>query len=54
MKSGATPPRNCEDFTIVRRREQELKLLVLGEILWDVFDDFEILDGAPLNLSVAA
>lgn len=31
-----------------------MKLLALGEILWDVFDDFELLGGAPLNFSVAA
>lgn len=31
-----------------------MKLLALGEILWDVFDDSEILGGAPLNFSVAA
>jgi fructokinase len=31
-----------------------LKLLTIGEILWDVFDDFETLGGAPLNFSVAA
>jgi fructokinase len=35
-------------------REQELKLLARGEILWDVFDDSEILGGTPLNFSVAA
>jgi fructokinase len=31
-----------------------LKLLTIGEILWDVFDDFETLGGAPLNFSVTA
>src|SRR5208337_4798573 len=31
-----------------------LKLLTIGEILWDVFDDFETLGGAPLNFSIAA
>jgi fructokinase len=41
-------------FEFATRREQELKLLALGEILWDVFDDSEILGGAPLNFSVAA
>lgn len=31
-----------------------MKLLTIGEILWDVFDGFETLGGAPLNFSVAA
>lgn len=31
-----------------------MRLLALGEILWDVFGNSEILGGAPLNFSVAA
>lgn len=31
-----------------------MQILAIGEILWDVFDDAEILGGAPLNFSAAA
>jgi fructokinase len=31
-----------------------MQLLAIGEILWDVIDDCEILGGAPLNFSAAA
>lgn len=31
-----------------------MQILAIGEILWDVFDQAEILGGAPLNFSAAA
>ena len=36
------------------RKEHDLRILSVGEVLWDVFGRIEILGGAPLNFSAAA
>jgi fructokinase len=41
-------------FNVVRAKGKTVRILAIGEILWDVFDHAETLGGAPLNFSAAA
>jgi fructokinase len=37
----------------MKRKDEAVRILAMGELLWDVFGETELLGGAPLNFAVA-